>query len=162
MAREADAATIANLRTIVAECLTRDFGYGHWSSDVTEKSVIRGLKTPRTSRVLIGRAGTQIVGTLRLATKKPWAIDPKHFAKVGKPIYLVDMAVQPELQRQGVGRRLIDEAKRIAREWPGDAIRLDAYDADAGAAGFYTKCGFTEVGRVTYRKVPLVYLELLL
>jgi len=48
------------------------------------------------------------------------------------------------------------------REWPGDAIRLDAYDADAGAGGFYSNCGFREVGRVNYRGTPLVYYELLL
>lgn len=41
-------------------------------------------------------------------------------------------------------------------------MRLDAYDADAGAGGFYAKCGFLEAGRVTYRKVPLVYFELML
>ncbi len=36
------------------------------------------------------------------------------------------------------------------------------YDAEAGAAGFCRKCGFREVGRAAYRKVPLVYLEMLL
>jgi hypothetical protein len=50
----------------------------------------------------------------------------------------------------------------VARAWPSQAIRLDAYDADAGAGGFYAKCGFREVGRVTYRTVPLIYFELLL
>jgi hypothetical protein len=44
---------------------------------------------------------------------------------------------------------------------PRYALRLDAYDADAGAGGFYAKCGFREVGRVVYRKNPLVYFELL-
>jgi hypothetical protein len=50
----------------------------------------------------------------------------------------------------------------VARAWPSQAIRLDAYDATAGAGRFYLKCGFREVGRVTYRKVPLIYFELLL
>ena len=48
------------------------------------------------------------------------------------------------------------------KAWPADAIRLDAYDAPAGAGDFYAKCGFREVGRATYRGVPLVYFELLL
>jgi GNAT superfamily N-acetyltransferase len=69
------------------------------------------------------------------------------------------MAVHPELQRNGVGRLLLKEAEAIARAWPADAIRLDAFDAEAGAGGFYAKCGWREVGRVTYRKDPLIYFE---
>ena len=72
------------------------------------------------------------------------------------------MAVAPVLQRQGTGRRILEQAKAVAAAWPAEAIRLDAYDAAAGAAPFYSKCGFREVGRVTYRGVPLVYFELLL
>ena len=159
MATAADAAELASMRTAVAERLTRDYGRGHWSSAVTERGVLRGLKT---SRVLVARHSTGIVATLRLATKKPWAIDPKYFVAVRRPIYLVDMAVAPESQRQGIGRRLVDEAKAVVKAWPGDAIRLDAYNATAGAGEFYAKCGFREVGRVSYRRVPLVYFEFLL
>jgi GNAT superfamily N-acetyltransferase len=55
----------------------------------------------------------------------------------------------------------VEEALRLARAWPADALRLDAYDAEAGAGTFYRKCGFREVGRVTYRSDPLIYYELL-
>jgi GNAT superfamily N-acetyltransferase len=72
------------------------------------------------------------------------------------------MAVDPEYQRQGIGRRLLDEARSVARQWPAESIRLDAYDAPAGAGRFYAKCGFREVGRAAYRGVPLVYFELML
>jgi GNAT superfamily N-acetyltransferase len=72
------------------------------------------------------------------------------------------MAVAPAVQRMGVGRALLEQAAAVAREWPGDAIRLDAYDAAAGAGGFYASCGYREVGRVTYRTVPLIYYERLL
>jgi hypothetical protein len=48
------------------------------------------------------------------------------------------------------------------KQTPGDAIRLDAYDAEAGAGEFYRKYGFREVGRASYRNVPLIYFERLL
>ena len=48
------------------------------------------------------------------------------------------------------------------RRWPAQAIRLDAFDAEAGAGLFYAKCGYAERGRVTYRNVPLIYYERLL
>jgi len=158
IATENDAAAIAVLRTAVAARLTDEYGQGHWSSEATEKGVMRGIQS---SRVIVARSGGAIVGTLRLATKKPWAIDPTYFVAVQRPLYLVDMAVASNLQRQGIGRRLCEEARALAAGWPAQAIRLDAYATPAGAGGFYAKCGFREVGRVTYRKVPLIYFEAL-
>jgi GNAT superfamily N-acetyltransferase len=70
------------------------------------------------------------------------------------------MAVAPEWQGQGVGRLCVNAAKRIAKNWPAQAIFLDAYDAAAGAGEFYRKCGFREVGRASYRGAPLVYFEM--
>lgn len=158
-ASEADAQAIAALRTSVAEHLTRQFGKGHWSWCVTEKSVLRSIKT---SRVLVARNNREVIGTLSLQTKKPWAIDLSYFESGRRPLYLLDMAVSPDLQRRGIGRQLVEEAKAVAGAWPSEAIRLDAYDSDAGAGPFYAKCGFREVGRKAYRGVPLVYFELML
>ena len=156
IATDSDAAAIASLRTEVAEDLTRLYGRGHWSFGATEKGVLRGITT---SKVLVARTDGRIVGTLRLATKKPWAIDAKYFSSVRRPLYLIDMAVDPQLQRHGIGRYLLDEARIAVRAWNGEAIRLDAYNAPAGAGGFYARCGFREVGRVSYRGVPLIYFE---
>lgn len=50
----------------------------------------------------------------------------------------------------------------MARAWPADGIRLDAYDAETGAGRCYAACGFEERGRVVYRANPLAYYELLL
>jgi GNAT superfamily N-acetyltransferase len=154
-----DAGPIAAVQTRVAEDLTRQHGAGHWSAPVTEQSVARAIAS---SAVIVGRDEGQVVATLRLVTKKPWAIDPAYFANVRRPLYLLSMAVEPARQRTGIGRRLLDEARVVAKGWPADAIRLDAYDHAAGAGPFYAKCGYHEVGRVTYRTVPLRYFELLL
>jgi GNAT superfamily N-acetyltransferase len=159
LATEADAPALVELQNAAATHLTRQYGAGHWSGLATENGVRRGI---RLSRVLTARSRGRIVGSLRLATKKPWAIDRAFFTDVRRPLYLLDMVVMPRLQRKGVGRQLVVEAERVARDWPADAICLDAYDSDAGAGPFYAKCGFQEVGRTTYRGVPLVYFELLL
>jgi GNAT superfamily N-acetyltransferase len=158
-ATEADAPTLALLRTAVADHLTAQFGTGHWSSHATERGVLRSIKE---SRVLIARSGRTIVGTLRLSTKKPWAIDPAYFTAVERPLYLLDMAVAPDRQRRGVGRNMLEHARKIAIAWPRDAIRLDAYDHAAGAGAFYAKCGYAERGRVLYRGNPLEYFEMVL
>jgi len=159
IATQGDAIELAALHTAVADELTRRYGRGPWSSRTTEKGVLFGM---RHVSVIIARSGRRIVGTLHLPTKKPWAIDVSYFTPVKKALYLISMAVLPEMQRQGIGRMLIEEAVKQAREWPANAIRLDAFDAEAGAGAFYAKCGFRQVGRVTYRKAPLIYFEMLL
>jgi GNAT superfamily N-acetyltransferase len=81
---------------------------------------------------------------------------------VKRPLYLTGLAVSVAHQGEGLGRLAIEDAFNIARTWPADAIRLDAYDSPAGAGDFYVKCGFKERGRVVYKGDPLVYYELLL
>ena len=159
IATDADVEDVVALRRAVAADLTRRFGHGHWSATPTDQGVLRDIAT---SRVLLAALDGRGIGTLRLATKKPWAIDPAFFSKRARVLYLTDMAVDPRLQHRGIGRACLMEATRVAAEWPADAIRLDAYDGDAGAGGFYAKCGFTERGRVVFRKTRLVYYELLL
>lgn len=160
LATEADVAALVALHAAVADELTRRYGQGVWSSKPGERSILHQLSRPRFEKQLIARDGKNVVGTLRLATKKPWAIDTVYFSPVERPLYLTSMAVHPRLQRAGIGRRLLREAEILARAWPGDAIRLDAFDGEAGAGGFYAKCGYREVARAAYRTVPHIYFEL--
>ena len=151
-------AEIAAVRVAAADRLTRDFGEGHWSAHTYDGAVMRDIAA---SRVLVARSGETIVGTLTLQTKKPWAIDLEYFTPVKKAIYLINMAVAPDHQRTGVGRALLDYALVVAREIPVQAIRLDAYDALAGAGEFHRKCGYAARGGRVYRGTPLLYFELM-
>lgn len=150
---------IAALQNAAAGALTARFGEGHWSSLVTERGA---ALSQRHARVRVGRSGKRVLTVLRLATKKPWAIDVSYFTPVKRPLYLTGMAVSVAHQGHGLGRLALEDARAVAQTWPADAIRLDAYDHDAGAGRFYAKCEFRERGRVTYKGNPLVYYELLL
>jgi GNAT superfamily N-acetyltransferase len=151
-----DAEGVADLRNAVADVLTYRHGIGHWSSLSTAKGVRSSMKH---SSVYVAKENGRIVGTLALQTKKPWAIDRLCFSPVARPLYLLGMAIDPARQRRGIGRRCIEAAVGCCRNWPADSLCLDAYDADAGAGAFYEKCGFTEVGRRTYKNTPLIYYE---
>jgi GNAT superfamily N-acetyltransferase len=158
-ARLRDAAAIAEVRNAAADRLTERYGPGAWSGRCTD----RGVRFDMTrATVFVARRGRDIVGTMVLGMRKPWAIDVGYFTPVARPLYLTGMAVHPEYQRRGVGRDMIDDSLRIAREWPADAVRLDAFDAPAGAGLFYARCGFRETGRRTYRESPLIYYERIL
>ena len=154
-----DVPAIAGLHNAAAGALTARFGAGPWSSLTTERSIELGL---RHARARVGRSGKRIVTVLRLATKKPWAIDVSHFTPVARALYLTGMTVDVGSQGQGLGRLALADAVDVARAWPANAIRLDAYDAEAGAGEFYASCGFAERGRAVYRDDPLVYYEIVL
>jgi len=156
---QSDALELAALHTAASENLTQRFGQGLWSSIATEKGVLFAI---RNKHVLVARKGKAIVGTLILQTKKPWAIDVSYFTPVKKSLYLTGMAVIPEMQKRGIGRALLEEATKIARKWPADAIRLDAWDAIAGAGPFYARCGYREVAHAAYKGNPLIYFEFVL
>jgi GNAT superfamily N-acetyltransferase len=154
------APAIASLRNDAADHLTEQYGRNYGSGHCSDRGVVADMK--HGAVVYVARARKSVLGTMTLATRKPWAIDPMYFADSERPLYLTNMAVAPAHQRTGVGRALLAEAARIAAAWPADAIRLDAFDTASGAGEFYAKCGFHEVGRKAYRTVPLIYYELLI
>ncbi len=158
-AKPSDAPMIAALKNAAAGALTARYGEGHWATLVSERDSIHAL---RHARVRVGCSGKRILTVLHLATRKPWAIDVSYFSPVKKPIYLTGMAVSVAHQGQGLGRRAMEDARAVALRWPAQAIRLDAYDAEAGASGFYLACGFSSCGHVVYKGNPLAYYELLL
>src|SRR5262245_19479519 len=141
LATDADAEAIAALQASVAEKLTQQFGRGHWSTQTTAKGV--RIRMTR-GKVFVAKSRGKLIAALCLTTRKPWAIDVSYFTQVKQPLYLVDMAVAVAKQGRGLGRQCVEEAVRLAGEWPADAIRLDAYDAPAGAGDFYARCGFRE------------------
>jgi len=158
IAGEDDVDAIVALRNAVADDLTAKHDIGHWSSQATERGIRAEMKR---SSIYLLRENGRAVATFQLQTKKPWAIDRQYFTPVARPLYLLGMAVEPARQRTGIGRRCIAQAVQMCRDWPADALCLDAYDADAGAGDFYRRCGFTEVGRALYRHSALIYFELL-
>jgi ribosomal protein S18 acetylase RimI-like enzyme len=156
-AMDTDAAAIAALRMATARDLTARFGAGPWSfATESESSVVAEL---RTSTILFARDEGTVVGALRLSTKSPWIGNLDFFAPRERPIYLTSMAVMPKRQRQGIGRQLLAHARTTAVSMRGDAIRLDSYDALAGAGEFYRKCGFQERRRSEYNGTPLIWFE---
>ncbi len=153
---ESDADAIAALRVAVADRLTAIHGKGPWSLAGTAKSVHRALLY---DGLFVLRRGNSVLATLILTTRKPWAIDTQYFAPARRPLYITSMAVDPAWQQRGIGRSCLADVDRLAGIHSADALRLDAFDAPAGAGPFYEKCGYREVKRVSYRQMPLIYYE---
>jgi GNAT superfamily N-acetyltransferase len=154
-----DVPDLVLLRIKVNRHLAWKYGEGFWVARPTEKGARAQMQR---GTVYIARFRNQLIASLTFSTRKPWAIDRKYFRPSKNPLYLTAMAVDPRYQGKGIGRLCLEEARRIATEWPADAIRLDAFDAHAGAGDFYRNGGFRDVDRAVFGQTRLIYFELLL
>jgi len=151
-----DATDLVALHTAANEDLAAR--HGIQTGAVSERGILFSMQR---GTAYLARHRGKPIATLRLSKRKPWAIDRKYFAGCARPLFLTSMAVHPKMQGKGIGRACLAQVARFAREWPADAIYLDAFDRPWGAGGFYAKCGYCEVGRGTYRAEPLIYYEML-
>src|SRR2546423_5064135 len=142
-----DVPVIAGIQNAAAGALTARFGVGHWSSLGTERSATLGQ---RHGCVRVGRLQNRIVTVLRLATKKPWAIDVSYFTPVKRPLYLTGLAVSVAHQGRGLGRVAMEDACAVARNLSAHAIRPDVYGSPAGGARRFFWWGVSERGVVVY------------
>src|SRR6185312_1714772 len=107
-----DAESIAALRNAISDDLTFTHGRGPWTAHCTTAAVLSDL---REARLFVALHRGEVIATVKLSTKKPWAVDPKCFSKASRPCYLTAMTVAPELQRQGIGRQCLEQAAVLAR-----------------------------------------------
>src|SRR5262245_18137214 len=136
-----DAAEILALRLSVDARMQESFGVDRWAPPISEGSVLRLFKGPRTRKadgatlikILVGRSRGAIVALTRMQTKKPWAFDLKYFTSGVTAVYLGDVEVSPNCQGLGFGTQLMVAAVDHARAWPANAVRTSAYDGAAGA-----------------------------
>jgi ribosomal protein S18 acetylase RimI-like enzyme len=159
-ATEDDAAAIAALRVAVSRQLTVQFGQGTWSFAMDTAGGVQ-LEV-QSAEIFVAHGEGGLLATLRLSRRNPWLGDINFFTPAVRPLYLTSMAVAPAYQRRGIGRQCLDDARRLGRELEADALRLDSYDAPAGAGDFYRKCGFREGRRDSYHGTPLIWFETML
>ena len=137
--------------------LVMRFGSGHWSTVRSAESL---RKYAGNGVLYIIEANSLAVGTLQLTTRKIGFYREEWFARRSGPVgYLLDMAVHPDRQQCGIGRRSMELVEDLALLAGLRAIRLDAYQGSVGASTFYTKCGYTSAHRGEIRGVPLEYFE---
>jgi len=74
---------------------------------------------------------------------------------VGDEAHLLRIAVAPQRQRTGIGRRLLDRVVAAAREASCVEIHLEVARANRPAVAFYRAAGFVEIGvRKGYYRAP--------
>ena len=61
--------------------------------------------------------------------------------------HILNLCVHPDLQRQGWGRRLLEEAEWIAKQYRADTCFLEVRLSNIAAIHLYESSGYNEIGR---------------
>lgn len=157
LAEPDDLARIHGISANAASDLVEKHGHGHWGVISTRKTLKRA--TQEASLYVIAQDGLT-VGTFRLTNnkivfyRKAWFARPDDLAA-----YLLNMAIDPAYQRQGIGQVAMREIDQRVRDMNLLALRFDAYAGPAGAGIFYQKCGYMLVHKGCVGDVALEYYE---
>lgn len=84
--------------------------------------------------------------------------------QLGRPLCIHRLAVHPNDQGKGAGKKLIQFAEDYARNQGFSSLRLDAYSKNPGAVALYDHAGFSQKGNIyhPFRKVPYQCFEKIL
>ncbi|MBR4395083.1 MAG: GNAT family N-acetyltransferase [Eubacteriaceae bacterium] len=94
-------------------------------------------------RLYILRRGGKVIGAFALANDEDEEYEPGTWEDDNAPCrFLNRLAVDPSCQRQGIARRLIADACRIAKDEGAGYLRLFVADFNQPAVSLYEKTGF--------------------
>lgn len=135
-ATEADAERLANLLT--------DEGYPAGASDLVVR--IARFDTPA-SRVAVAEAGGEVIGFVAFHVVPRFETDDRF-------VRIVTLVVDPGVRERGIGRLLMAEAERVAREEGAAFLEITAGHHRPEARQLYESLGY-EAGVTAYlRKRP--------
>jgi ribosomal protein S18 acetylase RimI-like enzyme len=108
--------------------------------EVTGPALTRLLQDPSLGRVIVLDDGS---GYAVLT----WGFDLEFG---GRDAFLTELYVIPERRRAGCGRKLLDEALRVAKQEGAAAVHLGVYPDNEPALALYRGAGFARVPRDFY------------
>ena len=138
------AATVADIDAIVALVTSAYRGDSSRAGWTTEADFLEGARIDRdVLRADLERADSRVL----LAEQDGRLLACAHVARDGDAGYFGMFAVRPGLQGGGLGKRLLAECERIARdEWGLAAMRMTVIDIRDELIAFYERRGYRRTG----------------
>ncbi len=93
----------------------------------------------------------QVIGALRDGALLGFVV----VRRIVDEAWVLNLAVDPEQRRVGLGRRLMDAARGAARAWGCTSLWLEVREGNASARALYHAVGMTERGRRPGYYAPL-------
>ena len=161
--KQADTQQADRLYEILRACgqdMKTRFELTHWDPlyplEFFEKDVLAGKVYAVSENGELIATFTMSVEPLVYYFSQLWS-DPSIVA-----MYVNHMAVLPEYQGKGVGRKCMERIEQDSLELGCGAVRLDAYEKNEHAVKFYDQLGYERREIIMYRGLPLLCFDNLL
>lgn len=110
----------------------------------TEADVLDGQRTdPEKICEMISDTNSRIV----LAETEHQILGCVYVRKEESYLYFGMLTVNPEIQAQGIGKMLLTEIEKVAKEWNRNVIRLTVIGLRKELIEFYMRRGYQETGK---------------
>jgi ribosomal protein S18 acetylase RimI-like enzyme len=132
--RHSDAAAVLDLHHSALAHAGADAGPGPWDADLED---VEGAYLATGGEFLVGVLGSRLVAMGALRRLDPHTLELKR------------MRVDPAYQRQGYGRRVLQQLLDRADELGCDQVTLDTSPRQTAAIALYRQYGFEQTGTGT-------------
>lgn len=139
--RDANLVDVEALVGLIESAYRGDASRAGWTTEAdllagqrTDPDGVREVITAAGSRLLVAERAGEMVACCQLQKREAY-------------VYFGMFSVSPQLQGGGVGKAVMAEAERIAREWGAEEIRMTVIRQREDLIAFYERRGFGRTGR---------------
>ena len=139
-------------------------GIYQWNENYPNRSAF--IDDIKNNELLVFTKGALLVGCIALCTKMDDVYkDVKWLTKDVKSLYVHRLAVDPQFQKKGIGKKLMDYAEDFAKKNNFISIRLDTFSKNKNNMRFYERRGYKRLEEVFFpeqSKFPFYCYELII
>lgn len=124
-------------------------GIYQWNENYPNRNAF--IDDIKNNELLVFSKGALLVGCIALCTKMDDVYkDVKWLTKDVKSLYVHRLAVDPQFQKKGIGKKLMDYAEDFAKKNNFISIRLDTFSKNKNNMRFYERRGYKRLEKVFF------------
>ena len=124
-------------------------GIYQWNENYPNRNAF--IDDIKNNELLVFSKGALLVGCIALCTKMDDVYkDVKWLTKDVKSLYVHRLAVDPQFQKKGIGKKLMDYAEDFAKKNNFISVRLDTFSKNKNNMRFYERRGYKRLEKVFF------------
>ena len=124
-------------------------GIYQWNENYPNRNAF--IDDIKNNELLVFTKGALLVGCIALCTKMDDVYkDVKWLTKDVKSLYVHRLAVDPQFQKKGIGKKLMDYAEDFAKKNNFISVRLDTFSKNKNNMRFYERRGYKRLEKVFF------------
>ena len=139
-------------------------GIYQWNENYPNRNAF--IDDIKNNELLVFTKGALLVGCIALCTKMDDVYkNVKWLTKGVKNLYIHRLAVDPQFQKKGIGKKLMDYAEDFAKKNNFISVRLDTFSKNKNNMRFYERRGYKRLEEVFFpeqSKFPFYCYELII